>query len=55
MNGVLLSLSGTKLNKQRIEDSRYIELRENDLLNFGESTRDYILLKSSGAAGDGAD
>jgi len=41
---------GTRLNKEPIEASRYIELRENDLLNFGNSTRDYILLKISGSA-----
>lgn len=40
----LKSTNGTKLNKKKIEDSRYYELREFDMIQFGESTREYILL-----------
>ncbi|KAL0584743.1 hypothetical protein ABG067_005481 [Albugo candida] len=43
----LQSTNGTFLNGERIESSRYIELREKDLLRFGESTREYVLLRAS--------
>mmetsp|Transcript_31743 Transcript_31743/g.61427 ORF Transcript_31743/g.61427 Transcript_31743/m.61427 type:complete len:222 (+) Transcript_31743:45-710(+) len=40
----LKSANGTKLNKQPIEPLRYYELLEKDLLNFGSSSRDYVIL-----------
>jgi smad nuclear-interacting protein 1 len=40
----LESTNGTKLNDQAIEGARYYELRSKDILNFGYSTRDYILM-----------
>lgn len=40
----LESTNGTMINKQKIEPARYTELRERDLINFGVSTRDYVLL-----------
>ena len=40
----LESTNGTMINKQKIEPARYTELRERDLINFGMSTRDYVLL-----------
>jgi len=40
----LESRNGTMINKQKIETARYVELRERDLINFGTSTRDYVLL-----------
>jgi len=34
----------TFLNNVEIEDSRYYKLRESDVIRFGASTRDYVLL-----------
>ncbi|CAG6014699.1 smad nuclear-interacting protein 1 [Menidia menidia] len=36
--------NGTYLNNQRIESQRYHELREKDVLKFGFSSREYVLL-----------
>lgn len=36
--------NGTYLNKQRIESQRYYELKEKDVLQFGFSSREYVLL-----------
>lgn len=41
----LESTNGTFINKEKIEPSRYYELKSYDLINFGMSTRDYILIK----------
>ncbi|OQS06063.1 Smad nuclear interacting protein-like [Thraustotheca clavata] len=43
----LKSTNHTFLNGNKIEHSRYIELREQDVLTFGESTREYVLMKTS--------
>lgn len=40
----LESTNGTTINKRRIPTSRYVELKEKDVINFGHSTRDYVLL-----------
>ncbi|POM63903.1 Smad nuclear interacting protein 1 [Phytophthora palmivora] len=40
----LNSTNSTYLNGSKIEGSRYIELREKDVLKFGESTREYVLM-----------
>lgn len=40
----LQSTNGTYVNGERIDDSRYVELKEQDLIKFGFSTRDYVLL-----------
>eukprot|EP00467_Chlorarachnion_reptans_P005940 CAMPEP_0114510610 /NCGR_PEP_ID=MMETSP0109-20121206/13898_1 /TAXON_ID=29199 /ORGANISM="Chlorarachnion reptans, Strain CCCM449" /LENGTH=268 /DNA_ID=CAMNT_0001689967 /DNA_START=107 /DNA_END=913 /DNA_ORIENTATION=- len=40
----LESSNGTFLNKKKIESKRYYELLEKDMLNFGSSSRDYVLL-----------
>jgi len=40
----LESSNGTYLNNQRIEPRRYYEMREKDVLKFGYSTREYVLL-----------
>lgn len=40
----LQSTNKTFLNGVAIEDSRYVELREKDMLKFGSSTREYLLL-----------
>ncbi|GAB9466146.1 Transcriptional regulator snip1, contains fha domain [Globisporangium polare] len=41
------STNGTVLNGEKIEGSRYIELRVKDVLKFGESTREYVLMDAS--------
>jgi len=38
------SSNGTFLNNVRIEAKRYYELKEKDVLKFGYSTREYVLL-----------
>ncbi len=48
----LKSTHGTFLNGQRIEDSRYYELREMDLFKLGESTREYMILHDQSAKED---
>jgi smad nuclear-interacting protein 1 len=40
----LESVNGTYLNGERIEAARYYELRENDMIKFGLSSREYILM-----------
>lgn len=40
----LESTNGTILNGEKIEPARYYELRTKDIINFGHSTRDYILM-----------
>jgi len=45
------STNGTFLNGVRIEDSRYIELKEKDVLKFGNSTREFVLLHEGSATG----
>ncbi|CAF1536592.1 unnamed protein product [Rotaria magnacalcarata] len=43
------SANGTFLNNQKIESQRYYELRENDVIKFGFSTREYVLLHEDSA------
>ena len=38
------SSNGTYLNNTRIEPQRYYELKEKDVVKFGYSTREYVLL-----------
>ncbi|KAI1849810.1 hypothetical protein JX266_004759 [Neoarthrinium moseri] len=38
------SANGTLLNSKKIADSRYLELQDKDLLQFGQSTREYVLM-----------
>ena len=40
----LESTNGTTLNGEKLDPARYYELREKDIVNFGHSTRDYILM-----------
>ena len=40
----LNSTNKTKLNNNIIDDSRYYELKIKDVINFGESTRDYVIM-----------
>jgi smad nuclear-interacting protein 1 len=43
----LESANGTMLNKDPIEASRYLELRDKDMIQFGQSTREYVLMLST--------
>jgi len=40
----LQATNGTHLNGDRIEDMRYYELKEKDLIKFGNSSREYVML-----------
>ena len=40
----LESANGTALNKEKVPDSRYLELRDKDMIQFGLSTREYVLM-----------
>jgi smad nuclear-interacting protein 1 len=40
------SANGTTLNKDTIPPSRYVELRDKDMVQFGYSTREYVLMRS---------
>jgi smad nuclear-interacting protein 1 len=40
------SANGTMLNKDPIQGSRYLELRDKDMVQFGQSTREYVLMLS---------
>ena len=41
----LESTNKTWLNGEELEPARYYELREKDVLKFGESVREYVLMK----------
>ena len=41
----LESTNKTMLNGEVVEPARYYELRDKDVLRFGESTRDYVIMK----------
>ena len=45
----LESVNGTFVNGDRIEASRYYELKEKDVLKFGMSTREFVLLHGGSA------
>ena len=38
------SANGTKVNGEKVEGRRYVELRTGDVIRFGESSREYVLL-----------
>ena len=38
------SANGTYLNTERIQPQRYYELKEKDMVKFGFSSREYVLL-----------
>ncbi|ROT42746.1 SMAD/FHA domain-containing protein [Sodiomyces alkalinus F11] len=40
----LESANGTFLNGNKVAESRYIELRDKDVIKFGHSTREYVLM-----------
>jgi smad nuclear-interacting protein 1 len=41
----LESTNGTLLNGEKIEPARYYELIKDDVINFGFSKRDYVIMK----------
>jgi smad nuclear-interacting protein 1 len=43
----LQSVNGTFINGSRVEPSRYVELHATDILTFGTSTREYVLIKET--------
>merc|ERR1712107_3846 len=45
----LESTNGTFLNGKKIESARYTELRERDVLKFGMSSREFVLLHGGSA------
>lgn len=38
------STNGTFLNGTKVDPNRYVELMEKDVLKFGSSTRDYVVM-----------
>jgi smad nuclear-interacting protein 1 len=40
----LESANGTLLNNDKVPESRYLELRDKDMIQFGSSTREYVLM-----------
>jgi len=46
------SSNGTYLNNVRMDPQRYYELKEKDVLKFGYSTREYVLLHENSGEGD---
>lgn len=40
----LESANGTKLNGKKVEASRFVELRDADVVMFGDSEREYVLM-----------
>ena len=38
------STNGTHVNKERVPGRRYYELRERDVLTFGNSSREFVIL-----------
>ena len=48
------STNGTFVNNKQVEAQRYFELREKDLIKFGFSSREYVLLHEE-SKNDGLD
>lgn len=40
----LASANGTRLNGELVPERRYVEVRSGDVLGFGESSREYVVL-----------
>ncbi|KAI0123639.1 SMAD/FHA domain-containing protein [Xylariales sp. AK1849] len=43
------SANGTMLNSKKLPESRYLELKDKDLIQFGQSTREYVLMLAPNA------
>jgi smad nuclear-interacting protein 1 len=41
----LKSANGTFLNKKPVPQKRFVELRNSDILGFGASSREYVLIQ----------
>ena len=37
--------NGTILNGEKIDSRRYVEIQSEDIVKFGESTREYVFIK----------
>lgn len=46
------SANGTYVNNQRIDARRYVELMEKDVVKFGYSSREYVLLHEASKGSD---
>ena len=44
----LESANGTRVNGEGVPERRYVEVRSGDVLAFGESTREYVLMLPPG-------
>ena len=51
----LESSNGTYVNNQRIDARRYVELREKDVVKFGFSSREYVMLHEQSQTDDDND
>ncbi|XP_037083188.1 smad nuclear-interacting protein 1-like, partial [Pollicipes pollicipes] len=49
------SANGTYVNNKRVDPRRYVELMERDVLKFGFSSREYVLLHESSRADESSD
>lgn len=47
----LESANGTSVNGEKCLTSRFVELRDGDVVRFGNSTREYVLMKAPGEQG----
>ena len=45
----LESANGTLVNGDAIPQSRFVELKDGDMIMFGHSTREYVLMLPSGS------
>jgi smad nuclear-interacting protein 1 len=45
----LESTNGTHVNDEKIPESRFYELKAGDVIKFGQSTREYVLLHDEAA------
>ena len=45
----LESTNGTILNDEKLDSRRYFEIRTEDMIKFGESSREYIFVKDPSA------
>lgn len=43
----LETTNGTTINKERLEPARYYEVLNGDVLRFGFSSRDYVMMNES--------
>ena len=41
----LNSTNGTSLNGDKLEEGRYVEMRDGDVIKLGESTREYVFMR----------